>query len=77
MIENCRFLVQNVIFDQIRPTKGWIRPTLGQIRLSNLVEFEFRDQIRPQIQISNFWSNSELFSFEFEIRPSLVSCMLS
>ena len=46
-------------FDQL---KSWIWPTLGQIRLSNLVEFKFRDQIWPRIRISN-----STFLFEFRI----------
>ena len=44
-----------------------------QIWQSNLVEFKFRNQIRPEFEfrIRYFWSNSELFWVEFEIRPSL------
>jgi hypothetical protein len=34
--------------------------------MTNLVDFNVGPQIR------HFWSNSELFSFNFEIRPSLI-----
>jgi hypothetical protein len=43
-----------------------------KIRQSNLIEFEFQHPIRPQIRIRLYLSNSKLFLFEFEIRPSLV-----
>jgi hypothetical protein len=49
---------------------GQCRPNLtilGQIQRSNLVEFEFRDQIRPQIR--NSYST---FLFEFRIISSQV-----
>ena len=49
--------------DQIRI----FRPSLGKIRLSNLVEFEFRDQVQFELQIRHIQSNSELFWVEFEI----------
>ncbi len=37
--------------------------------IKNLVEFEFKDQIRNLN--STFWSETELFQVKFEIRPSL------
>ena len=43
------------------------RSTLGQIRVSNLVEFKFIDQIRPRVWISN-----STFSIEFRIFSSRI-----
>ena len=51
-----------VEFDQIRNFA-----VLTPIRLSNLVDFEFRDQIRPRIRISN-----STFLAEFRIILSRI-----
>ena len=54
------FLCQNVYCKQIRP--------------SNLLEFEFRDQIQPQVefQIRHFRSNFKLFWIKIEIPPKKI-----
>jgi len=51
------FKVKKSVFDKIWLLQGKIRP-------SNLVDFEFPDQIR------HFGSNTEFFQGQFEIRPS-------
>jgi len=39
---------------------------------NSTVELDTGPQIQPRIRIRHFWSNSELFSFDFDFRPSLV-----
>jgi len=46
-------------------------PFDGQILSNSILELKF--DLEFEIRIRHFLSNSELFSFHFEIRPSLVN----